>query len=98
MLTNIKVTRANINEGVKATPNKCPIANSLASKFNKITYVSVLPDTTTITLMKNKKTVTYRASTPKHAGNFIRKFDDGKLVKPIQIKFNFVKANLLSQV
>ena len=92
MKTNIKVTTKNINSGIKTEPSKCPIANSLKDKFKHLTHVRVLPDIVTITVLKNKKPVSYNAKTPEHARTFIKRFDDGSLVKPINVNFNFKKA------
>jgi len=89
MKASIRVTSKNIHSGIKTEPSKCPIANSLKERFKHLTHVRVLPDITSITVIKNKKPVSYNARTPKHARSFIKKFDDGILVKPINVSFEF---------
>jgi hypothetical protein len=92
MKTNIKVTTKNIKLGIKTEPSKCPIANSLKDKFKHLSHVRVLPDIVSITILRNKKPVYYNAKTPEHARTFIKRFDDGSFVKPINVSLNFKKA------
>ena len=94
MKVNLNITNENINSGIRAMPGACPIANSIMESMSNITYVSVLPYDTTIKIKKGNRLEAYRATMPKHANNFIKKFDNGTAVAPFRLNINFKKISL----
>jgi hypothetical protein len=73
---NLKITKANIINGVAVNPGKCPIANSILENVKNAYYVCVLPDQVAIKVKNGNKITAYKSNTPKVAGTFIKKFDD----------------------
>jgi len=91
----LNITKANISNGRQANPGKCPIANSLRENIANITHVSVLPNEASIRVKKGKKILAYKSKLTSKAYNFIRKFDDGKRVKPFSLTLDFVQQKNL---
>ena len=87
----LNITKANISNGSKANPGKCPIANSLKDSILNITQVSVLPNEASIRVKRGKKILCYKSKLSTKAYNFIRKFDDGRRVKPFSLTLDFVQ-------
>ena len=90
---NLKITKANIKNGVAVNPGKCPIANSILENVKNAYYVCVLPDQVAIKVKKGSKITAYRSQTPKVANTFIKKFDDGQKVTPFSFGLSLVKVN-----
>jgi len=87
MKKHIKITNKNIKEGTLADPQGCAIARSLRSSIRNLDSVSVLADHVKISL-KNKKS--YIADMPSKGTNFIKRFDRGQSVNPLELELNFV--------
>jgi hypothetical protein len=90
---DLKITRANIKNGERTNPGKCPIANSVLDNVNNIIYVSILPDEATIKVKNGRNIVAYRGKMPKKAFNFVRNFDDGFKVKPFALTLELNKLD-----
>jgi len=87
----LNITKANISNGSQANPGKCPIANSIKDNIANITHVSVLPNEASIRVKRGKKLIFFKSKLSPKAYNFIRKFDDGKRVKPFSLTLDFVQ-------
>ena len=87
MKKHIKITNKNIKEGTLADPQGCAIARSLKSSIKNLDSVSVLADHVKISF-KNKKS--YVAIMPSKGTNFIKRFDRGQSVNPLELELNFV--------
>lgn len=88
---NLKITRANIKEGERTNPGKCPIANSIMESVRNVIYVCVLPNEATIKVKKGNKVTAYRGSLPANGHNFVRNFDDGLKVVPFSLELKLDK-------
>jgi nitrate/TMAO reductase-like tetraheme cytochrome c subunit len=76
----ITVTQKDIDKGLKSSCYECPIAHALKRKVkNKIRYGFAV-NADFIDLTKDNKWWIY--ALPKKAQTFIKRFDDGKPVKP----------------
>lgn len=92
MKQTIKITNKNILEGEKANPQNCAIAMAIKNKMKKkITNVSVLP--TQITLEIDAKM--FIAEMPKNGEVFIKRFDRGLPVNPLELNLKFKKGYTL---
>jgi hypothetical protein len=89
----LNITKAHIAEGQAANPGKCPIANSLIENIKNITYVSVLPNDATIRVKNGSNVVSYKSKLSSKAYSFVKKFDDGRIVKPFTLSFNFERID-----
>lgn len=95
MKKTIKITNKNILEGEKANPQNCAIARAIKSKMRKeIEEVSVLP--TQVILKIDKKM--FVAPMPKEGTNFIKRFDRGLAVNPLELNLKFKKGYALTAV
>jgi hypothetical protein len=93
MKHKINITNTNILEGEKANPQNCAIAKAIKSKIKKkITNVSVLPSHVTLTIDRKM----FVAKMPKSGANFIKRFDRGLAINPIELKLNFKKKYALT--
>jgi len=90
---NLKITRANIKNGERANPNKCPIANSVIENINNVVYVSILPQEATIKVKRGKKLIAYRGKMPENAFQFVRNFDGGSKVNPFILTLELDKLD-----
>ena len=90
---NIKITRANINNGEKANPAKCAIANAILDNMDHVYYVNVIPGLATVKIKKGNSITAYSSPLPQTATTFIKKFDDGKKVSPFSLKLEFKKID-----
>jgi hypothetical protein len=90
---NLKVTTANIKNGEKVNPGKCPIANSIMEQVKNVYYVRVLPEEAAIKVKRGNKITTYKSNLSKEANTFIREFDDGAKVRPFSLNLTFKKIN-----
>jgi hypothetical protein len=92
MKQTIKITDRNILEGEKANPQNCAIARAIKSKLKKkIQEVSVLP--TQVVLKIDKKM--FVAEMPKDGTNFIKRFDRGLAVNPLELNLKFKRGYAL---
>jgi hypothetical protein len=92
MKQKINVTDRNILEGEKANPQNCAIARAIKSKLKKkIQEVSVLP--TQVVLKIDKKM--FVAEMPKDGTNFIKRFDRGLAVNPLELNLKFKRGYAL---
>lgn len=91
---NLKITKANIKNGERTNPSKCPIANSILEKVRNAIYVSVLPGEATIKVKNGRNTIAYRGALPKDGYEFVKSFDDGLKVNPFSLT---LKLNKLSK-
>lgn len=95
MKQKIKISNKNILEGEKANPQNCAVARAIRSKMRKeIEEVSVLP--TQVILKIDKKM--FVAPMPKEGTNFIKRFDRGLAVNPIELNLKFKKGYALTSV
>ena len=76
----IKVIQRHIKNGVRLNPFSCPIALALREKLNSY-HIKVDKDECVI------DTLVYKL--PRFAQHFIKKFDDGKKVKPFNFKLDY---------
>ena len=90
---NIKITRANINNGEKANPAKCAIANAILDNMEHVYYVNVIPSRAMVKIKQGNTITAYCSSLPQKATTFIKKFDDGKRVFPFALKLQFRKID-----
>ena len=88
---NLKITKANIRNGERTNPGKCPIANSILEKVKNVIYVCVLPNEATIKVKNGKNVVAYRGKLDASGHNFVRNFDDGLRVNPFSLKLELNK-------
>lgn len=97
--TSVRITNSNIKNGEQANPGKCPIANSLKDNIKNLTFVSVLPNETTIKVKKGNRITAYKSTLNSKAKTFIKNFDDGEAVKPFSLTFNFKRiSNSLAEL
>jgi len=93
---NLNITKTNIKNGERANPGKCPIANSIRDNVKSLVNVHVLPDNIFFVIKENKENVAYTTKTPYTGNQFIKKFDDGKKVRPFKLELNFTKTELVA--
>lgn len=90
---DIKITKANIKNGERTNPGKCPIANSIVENVDNVIYVCVLPNEATIKVKRGKKITAYRGALPATGYNFVRNFDDGLKVLPFALHLELKKLD-----
>ena len=90
---DLKITKANIKNGERTNPGKCPIANSIKDTVKNLIYVSILPGEATIKVKNGKNITAYRGALPKRGYNFIKSFDDGSIVNPFNLTLELKKLN-----
>lgn len=88
MKLNINVTKKDIRYGKQADPAGCAIARAL-SRNKDIVKMSVLPDSTVITMKHGKKFKTLAARNKTNVSEFIKNFDNDVKVEPIKFALNF---------
>lgn len=84
MWTKIKVTKADIDKGVRCKSRLCPIARAV----RKIVKRDVMVEVTGRWISLGTDPRDNDAYVPKSAGTFIANFDDGKKVKPFCFSAN----------
>lgn len=88
MKLNINVTKKDIRYGKQAEPAGCAIARALA-RNKSIVKMSVLPDSTVITMKHGKKFKTLAARNQSSVTKFIKDFDNDEKVKPFKFSLSF---------
>lgn len=88
---DLKITKANIKDGERTNPGKCPIANSIMESVRNVIYVCVLPNEATIKVKKGNKVTAYRGKLPSEGFSFVRNFDDGLRVNPFSLSLSLNK-------
>lgn len=80
-MVEVKVTEWQIRQGKRLSEISCPIARSLVRDG----WENVFVDSDTVSIGKDNDAVVYTVS--RRAKKFIRRFDEGKSVKPATFRF-----------
>lgn len=91
----LTINKNDIKYGQRHNPGNCAIAMSMQRKLQKqkrqVADICVLPENVSMQVFEGNKLVTYGATMPLKASEFVHRFDNELRVKPFSLNLNLRK-------